>query len=155
MKKNIKSLVCNLVQLICPILMLIFLSQAYVTLIGRTIWSGYSFISFDTESVMTIYSIATVLTCIFAGLLIILTIISVLRDLKMIKTARYDILLRKAKLIVNILLTITLLTALVCIGIKVSDVNIGMHIGWAVITNLVLGCVSMLAYLISRMKLVK
>lgn len=155
MKKNIKSLVCNLVQLICPILMFIFLSQAYVTLIGRTIWSGYSFISFDTESVMTIYSIATVLTCVFAGLLILLTFISVMRDLKVIQTARYDILLRKAKLIVNILLIITLLTALVCIGIKVSDVNIGMHIGWAVITNLVLGCVSLLAYIFSRMKLVK
>lgn len=157
MKKsfNVRNLVVDFVYLISSILFFIFLSQDYVTKTGKLstfrLYSGYELINFSGEGSKVALGVFVLFTCIFAGVLIVTSILSILKTFKVIKGKRIGVIFNVLKLISILVLLISTSGAWGCIndlytGAVLTEV---FTVGWAVVVNLVVAFIVLFTYSIS------
>lgn len=149
--KNLKHVLMNLLLLVCPVLLFVFMSQPYLTvsagILGGGSSNGYEFIDFGADGVHDFHAVCLILLCIFAGILIVTSLVSLLGNFGVLKTKKYEKLIGGIK-IASVL--VLLITTVVSLSVISSEFVTGSTIvaGWAVIVNMVLAILLTLGYTI-------
>ena len=139
----------NLVLLVCPVLLYVFMSQPYLTLsaglLGSTSSNGYDFISFEGDGVHDFHAVCLILLCVFSALLLLTSLISLLGNFGVLKTKKFEKLLGGIKIASVLVLLVTTVASLSVIS---SEFVKGSTIvaGWGVIVNMVISIVLTLGY---------
>lgn len=147
MKNKVSNILFNVLMIICPVLMYVFMSQSYMTtktILGKNLWaSGYDQISFDGEAAFDMNAVCLIVVSIFAGILILASLYSLVRGNK---TEKF---IGIIKLVSVIVLVVAALISVVCLA---SQANEFVLVGWAAIVNLVIAVVALVSYVLSKLK---
>lgn len=158
--KNLKKIIIDVIMLICPILLYVFMSQSYVvgnvSILGQStqgsLASGFDLINFEGNDAATFNAVCLLLTCIFAGILMLSALVSLLADFKIIKNNMVVKAVSILKFISIVVIFITTIASLIYVAseyskqVGVEGANISAGADWAVIVNMILGFVLVIAW---------
>lgn len=146
MKKKVSNIVFNTIMALCPVLMYVFMSQAYLTMsLGRlsTSENGYNCISFDGEAALDMNAVCLIVISVFAAILIIASLYSLFRGAKTEKFVGI------IKLVSVVVIAVAALISVICLATEVNEL---VSVGWAAIVNLIVAVIAVVAYILSKLK---
>ena len=141
--KNTRCLLANVLQLLLGVLVLVFLSQAYLTwqtgIIDATA-SGYSLIDFSSNDAKYVFiAIANLVATIVACLMILLAFYNLLKCLNVlnVKNKTCDKVINVTNLFLGLLALVFAVVGFICLCVAAGEFTT-YHLGWAGIVNFVL-----------------
>jgi len=147
MKKKISNIIFNIILIACPVLLFVFMSQPYLTI--KTVLGtadagmGYDYISFEGNGTLDTNAIFMILTCVFAGILILASLYSLFKGEKTGKIVEF------IKLVSVLVLVVSTIVSVACLS---SQCNKLIVLGWAGIVNIIVAVVALISYLLSKLK---
>ena len=152
--KNGKSLLVNGAIALVGVLVLVFMSQAYLSVAGFSIGSGYDMmeISSGMPARYVVLALANIFVCVVAALLVLAAVLSILADCGVIKSEKLAKVVNASKLVLTILAVVfAVLSLVMLIVINQKDMNGMASMGWALIVNLVLAVLGLAAAVASKL----
>ena len=139
--KNVKSLLVNGAIALVGVLVLVFLSQAYLSVAGNSIGSGYDMMEIYSGALARyiVLALANIFLCVVACLIVVAAVLSMLADCGVIKNEKFAKVVGSSKLVLTILAVVfAVLSLVMLIVINEKDMYGMASMGWALIVNLVL-----------------
>lgn len=158
--KNVKAFIMNIVLILISVLAFVFMSQSFYTVdIGDLRFgevSGYKFTEIEAKNLTSegmLVKVSVIFTIILLSLLMLVAIVNILSSFGIVKNKKVAKILYFVSIALTVLVVVFAICALAGIAAEVKEINkIGetCKVGWAVIANLVLAVVSVVAALLSK-----
>lgn len=136
---KLRSVLMNAAVALFAVLMVVFVSQPYLTLsvMGFSMsGSGFDMIDFSGTTKNSLLAVAVLLTVIAACVLFVAAVLNVLVDCGVIKSEKFAKVARLLNVVAAVVTALFAVFALIMAIVNANDM--GMKTGWAVIVNVVL-----------------